>query len=142
MTNDSKRFRFSLDSWLLLLFAFFFATVTGIFLASPSSSPLIGMSGLAIASLFTWMVCRFRRNAIWIAIGISVLLAIASQITNQWDSISAYLLGMTLSLNFLLFGELCIRQLRLMNHQQVFIQVAGLFVGGLSLGWTVAFFFG
>ncbi|MEO1093404.1 MAG: hypothetical protein AAFX01_00715 [Cyanobacteria bacterium J06638_28] len=127
--------RFTRSDWLLLLFSLFWAGNTGMFLALPSLSWWVGISGLAIALLYAAAVTLFQRRAIYGAIALTILLAV---VFPNWEAaIVGYAVATTLTLNFLLFGELGVIFRRLTSPRQVFIRLGGLFVSALSIGWLI-----
>lgn len=126
--------------WLLLFLCIYFATITGGFFSLPGLSPLIGVAGLAIAFFYAGMVCLFRRRATYMAMGVAILFAIV--FPHADGPLMRYLVAVTLSLNFWVFGEMGITLLTQMNRQQAFFRLAGLFVGLLGLGWVWVSFFG
>ena len=130
---------FSRQNGLLLLFGIFWAAITGVFFSLPTLSGLIGLAGLAIAVVYAGMVCLFQRPVIYFSIGIMCLLAII--FPSSESLLVNYAVGLTLSINFLIFGDLGITLLKLMTTQQAFLRLAGLFAGALALGWSIAYFF-
>ena len=124
----------------LLFLCFYFASITGGFFSLPEVSPFIGLSGLAIAIFYAGAVCLFRRKATYFATGAAILLAIV--FPNLDTVLMRYLVGMMLSINFWLFGEMGMALLKQMSRQQAFLRLAGLFVGFLGLGWLWVSFFG
>ncbi|MEO1125861.1 MAG: hypothetical protein AAFW84_16890 [Cyanobacteria bacterium J06635_15] len=132
--------KFSKQNGLLLLVGIFWAAITGVFFSLPELSGLIGLGGLAIAIFYAGMVCLFQRPIIYLSIGITCLLAII--FPSPESLLVNYGVGMTLSINFLIFGNLGITLLKLMTVRQAFIRLAGLFAGALGLGWSIAVLFG
>lgn len=138
--NEDNNPKLPLGEVVLLGFGLFWAGVTGIFFAAPTVSVFVGMAGIAIAILYSGLVCLLRRSAVWFAIGISIVLAIA--IPNQGAPIVHFIVAQTLSINFLVFGEIGIQNLKNMNRQQSFWRLATSFAGALGLGWAIAALFG
>lgn len=130
---------FTRRNWLLLLLSILWAGNTGIFLALPTLSWWFGSGSLAIALLYAAMVAWFQRQAMYGAIALTTLFAM---VFPHWEAaIVGYAVAATLTLNFLLFGELGVILRRLMEPQQVFLRLGGLFGGALSIGWLIGVVF-
>ncbi len=125
---------------LLIGFGGLWAMITGAFFSLPELSPWVGMGGIAIAVLYAAMVCQLQRRAMAVAMGLTVLGAIA--LPSPETLLVNAIVAMTLCLNFWVFAELGIPWLQHLNQRQVFLRLAGLFSGALGTGWAVAVLFG
>ena len=124
-------------SWqaiFLLMFALFWTALTGLFLASPVASPLAVVLGIPLVIAYSASVCLWQRKAMWIGIGITILLAIAFYA----PQIDAYIIGMHISILLLVLGEVGVEFLRKMSRQKAFIWLASLFAGTLGCTWLAS----
>lgn len=118
----------------LLVFGLFWTALTGMFLAAPVASPLAIVWGIVLAIAYSASICRWRRKAIWIAIGMTALWAIAFYA----PQIDAYIIWSHISMQLLVLGEVGIIFLQEMNRQQAFIWLSSLFAGTLVCTWLAS----
>lgn len=120
--------------WSLLSSGWVWSFLTGIFFAAPGFEG-IGWIGLGIAIAFAVAVSCMGRIAIWIAVIGSILLGIF-QVEDA--PIAKFMVALTLSLNFILFGEAGSQLLKTASWQQTALILGGTAVFGLSLGWLLS----
>ncbi len=123
--------------WLLLGGGLVWGFLTGIFFAAPGFEG-VGWMGLGVAITFAVAVAWTGRIAIWIAVVASILLGIFKV---EDAAIAKYMVALTLSINFLLFGEAGLRLLKTTSCPQTAGIIGGTAVLALSLGWLIAAWF-
>ena len=122
-------------SGFLMIFGGFWATVTGVFFSLPTLSPWVGVGGVVIALLYAASICWWQRKARAVAMGMTVVGAIAVPSTETL--LVNLIVAMALCLNFWIFAELGGAWLKEVNRCQAFVQLAGLLAGALGYGWIV-----
>lgn len=137
MTNNHQN-NLSPQEWQLLIVGLFWASLTGVFVGSPKSSLSRLLIALLIVVIYAFGICQFRRQMMWLTIGITIMINIILTIIYPGAPIVYYLVAMTISVNFLLFGELGIKMLNIMNPFTAFLRLSALFAMGLTSGWLVS----
>lgn len=147
--EDHEQTPSRLSSWgeQVLLVGVVWSTFIGIVLGISEGAIRAGLVAVAIALLYSALVCWFRRRAIWGAI--ALLVAAVLILNPAGMGIENYLICMVLGINFLLFGEFGIQLLALdgslpfkENRQQAFWKLSASLIGSLTLGWVVGAYFG
>lgn len=140
--SNSKSSKLSGWGRQLLVVGLFWASLTGMFLGMPDKSLMKLAIAVLIVGLYAAGICWFRRRMMWGIIGVTVMINIILNFIYPGEPIVYYIIAMTLSVNFLLFGELGIQLLKIMNRPQTFLRLVGCFAGALSLGWLFGAIFG
>lgn len=131
-----------------VIISHFWAILIGCFLGEIGQS-LGGLSNallyLAIAGLISFiyvaLIIRLRRLGIGLSIGLTIGINLVNAFINPGAPIVNYIIAMTLSLHFLLFGELTLKLLQRLKPLSVYATVTGLSFGALTIGWLFAIFF-